>query len=50
MKIIEVLRSLESDTLYKNREDFDKKLKEAFKEAGLNNWCTCIKSNLSWPF
>ncbi|MFJ7928993.1 N-6 DNA methylase [Peribacillus sp. NPDC096448] len=35
VKIIEVLRSLESDTLYKNREDFEKKLKAAFKEAGL---------------
>ena len=33
VKIIEVLRNLESDTLYKNREDFEKKLKAAFKDA-----------------
>jgi type I restriction enzyme M protein len=46
VKIIEVLRSLESDTLYKNREDFEKKLKKVFKEAGLTIGAPILKAIL----
>lgn len=34
-KIIEVLQSLASEEVYKNREDITKMLKEVFKQAGL---------------
>lgn len=46
-KIIEVLQSLASEELYKNRETFSKKLKDEFKEAGLTIGAPLLKGILA---
>lgn len=47
VKIIEVLRNLVSDTLYKNHEEFTKVIKVAFKEAGLTISAPVLKAILA---
>jgi len=47
VKIVEVLRSLDSDTLYKNREAFEKILKAAFKQEGLTIGAPVLKAILA---
>lgn len=46
VKIIEVLRSLESEQLYKNREEFTKLLKDAFKKADVTIGAPVLKAIL----
>lgn len=44
VKILEVLRGLESDTLYKNREAFEKMLKATFKQRGISIGAPVLKA------
>ncbi|SDZ00269.1 class I SAM-dependent DNA methyltransferase [Bacillus sp. 166amftsu] len=46
-KIIEVLRSLESDQLFKNRDEFTKLLKDAFKKADVTIGAPVLKAILT---
>ncbi|MCC5909496.1 MAG: SAM-dependent DNA methyltransferase [Clostridiaceae bacterium] len=46
-EIIEILTSLSSDTLYKNREDFIKLVKQSFKEKEINIKAPLLKAILS---
>ncbi len=46
-QIIEVLRSLASDEIYKNREAFTKILKDAFKEVGITVGAPVLKAILN---
>ncbi|MEE3808249.1 class I SAM-dependent DNA methyltransferase [Lysinibacillus fusiformis] len=46
-QIIEVLRTLQSDELYKNREVFTKVVKDAFKKAGVTVGAPVLKAILA---
>ena len=46
-QIIEVLRTLQSDELYKNREAFTKVVKDALKEAGITVGAPVLKAILA---
>ena len=46
-QIIDALQTMDSAILYKNRDEFTKVLKKAFKEAGINLNCSLLKAVLS---
>ena len=46
-QIIDALQTMDSAILYKNRDEFTKVLKKAFKEAGINLNSSLLKAVLS---
>lgn len=47
VEILEVLRNLESETVYKNRAEFEKMVKAAFKSAGITIGSPILKAILT---